>query len=124
MSLIKKNISKISLLVLCFIFATSFTVFASDEAKVNDITFETLDEAINTAQSGETIKLISNVDLGATGTYSIDGQKHGVNITEKALILDLNGYELKSTCAYSTIRIAEDGKLTIIDTSEVKSGKY
>lgn len=123
MSSISKRLLHIPMLAMCLLFAMSFTVFAGNVAQIEETTFETLDEAINTAQSGETIKLTSNIDLGATGTFLIDGQKHGVNIAGKSLTLDLNGYKVKSTCGYSTIRIADDASLIVVDTSESKTGK-
>ena len=47
--------------------------------------FETLQAAINAAQSGDTVKLLSNVDLG-------DAPR--IDVIDKELVLDLAGFTL------------------------------
>ena len=80
--------------------------FADDTTEESGST--TITEAIKKANNGETVKLSSNVT-------------ESVNIAEnKEITLDLNGYTLTNAAGYDTI--INKGNLTVIDSSEGKTG--
>lgn len=116
----KKNFK---LFVLTFTLLISFTlkVNAAEVAKIEATNYETLQEAIDAAKIGETIKLIGNLDLELG-----DGEIGFTVSSDDEIILDLNGYEITgpgSAAKKSSHIIINKGKLTIMDSSEGKSGK-
>ena len=81
---------------------------ASAAAQIGETTYETLAEAIAAANNGETVTLLTNLDLSATGlTIAKD----------KAVTLDLNGKTLKVANTNSgNIKVV--GKLTLEDSTD------
>ena len=76
-------------------------------AKVGDVEYETLAEAINAAGTGGTVKLLADI----TGQTVIPA--------EKDIVLDLNG----KTMTHTGTTLYNSGKLTVRDSSADKSGK-
>lgn len=97
------------LLSLLMVFSLCLSVSADDGkvAKIGDNEYSTLQEAID-AGEGETVVLISNVDI------SNGGVKVNTNTT-----LDLNGHSIK-VANISNGNIAVNNNLTLIDSSDVK----
>ena len=97
------------LLSLLMVFSLCLSVSADDGkvAKIGDKEYSTLQEAID-AGEGETVVLISNVDI------SNGGVKVNTNTT-----LDLNGHSIK-VANISNGNIAVNNNLTLIDSSDVK----
>ena len=81
---------------------------ASAAAQIGETTYEMLAEAIAAANNGETVTLLTNLDLSATGlTIAKD----------KAVTLDLNGKTLKVANTNSgNIKVV--GKLTLEDSTD------
>ena len=83
-------------------------------AQINDIKYDTLDEAIKDCPEGmqTTIKIIRNANFNAeTETYIINESQD--------IILNLNGYSLSSA---NNLILINYGKLKIIDSSEEQLG--
>ena len=97
------------LLSLLMVFSLCLSVSADDGkvAKIGDKEYSTLQEAID-AGEGETVVLISNVDI------SNGGVKVNTNTT-----LDLNGHSIKVANSING-NIAVNNNLTLIDSSDVK----
>ena len=79
-------------------------------AQIGDKHFTTLQGAIDTAEKGQTITVINDVNLGSTSLEIKDDQD---------VILDLNG---KVITSQSTSLMWIDGSLRVVDTSETKDG--
>lgn len=77
-------------------------------AKVNEVSYITLQAALAAATDGDTVILLNNIS---------DSVDYNVN---KTLTLDLNGYEIASDAAATLTATA--GKLTIVDNSAEKTG--
>ena len=77
--------------------------------------FESLDEAIEFAKSGDTITIIRDIEIEDTITVPND----------KNITIDLNGYSIsqEKECTESYNMIVNNGSLTIDDNSESKTGK-
>lgn len=108
-------------LAFALIFAITVKVNALEVAQINTTKYETLQEAINAAKVGETIKLVEDIDLqlgdGAIG-FTVD--------VDDEIVLDLNGHAITgpgSAAKKSSHIIVNKGKLTIMDSSAEKSGK-
>ena len=89
----------------------------ADEAAVAQIAetgekFFTLDAARDTAQTGQTVKMLKNIDLGGSA-FSVGDRTFG---------LDLNGFTLSGSTNFALITNFGNGTLTILDSSEEKSG--
>lgn len=90
------------------LFAMSVNVFAVDEvAKIGDTPYETLENAISNVQSGETIKLIANVEL--TEGITINGGK--------TFTLDLNGNNISAPDTTLTI---QNANVTITGSGKIE----
>ncbi len=91
------------------LFIMNACVFADGEvAEISGTQYPTLEEAIAHVQTGETIKLISNVDLGENAGIVIDGGK--------TFTLDLNGKNISagnSTLTIQNTNVTITGKGTI-----------
>ncbi len=86
---------------------TGFGGIASAVAKIGDKYFDTLEAAVNAAQNGDTVKLLSDTE-------------ESVKITAgKELTLDLNGHKLTNAAGKHTIE--NYGTLTVRDTSDDKT---
>ena len=79
-------------------------------AKIDDVSYYTLADAVRASKSGDTIKLLRNA------------QDNLVVTSGKGIKLDLNGYTLTNDGKHSTIITQKEAKLEVIDTSEAKSG--
>ncbi len=123
---------------------STIDVVVSEEAEVNGMVtgaaakvggnyYGNLGDAVNSANNGDTVTLVSDVTLSDVlayadrnastwnGSYAYD-----IRIT-KELTLDLNGYTIKSTGGsdtqhYAIICVDGAGDLTIVDSSEEKTG--
>lgn len=80
-------------------------------AEVAGTQYQTLEEAFAAAQDGETVKALENIEL--TDRVSVDG---------KQITLDLNGCEVTRK-APEVLRVGADADLTVVDSSEGKTGK-
>ena len=86
-----------------------FNVYAdSYVAKINDINYVTLTEAINTAKDNDTIELLSNVN-------------ENININ-KPITLDLGGFELSSNSNKSIISVNNLKGVITIKNGTIKNG--
>ena len=105
---------KVLATVLALVMALGLTTTAwADEtkvAKVGDVEYNTLQEAVNTATEGQTIVLLKDVEIA------------GVVTVGKKVVLDMNGKKLynsttdiwnESTGAWSLISVRGNGDLTI-----------
>ena len=106
--------------------AAAFKEKASYVAQVGEQKFESLQAAIDAAEDGDEIVLLSDITLTADDTMVIDGSIIGVFVTDKNIALDMNGKTISvdltgmtgTIIPFATVR---DGHLTINDT--VGSGK-
>ena len=80
-------------------------------AQIGDTTYATLADAAAAAQSGDTVKLLANTDISASGL-----------IISSELTLDLNGHELKAANTDAgNIDVADGGNLTLIDSTDTEA---
>ncbi len=90
----------------------------TNESAIGDVEYATLQEAINAAQSGETVKLLKDISVSETNpsayTYLV--------ASGKTITLDLNGYNISGTSQasgnYALISI--QGNLTINGTGTIE----
>ena len=84
-------------------------------AKIGDTQFETLSEAVDAAQAGDEIVLLSDVEL----TESL------VIAAGKEVVLDLNGktVSMADASGKGAYAIKNNGNLTIVDNSDAETGK-
>ncbi len=78
--------------------------------------YDTLAAAIGAAQSGDTVKLLRDVNTSAS-----------ISITAKTITLDLNGYGIKASATenpYSVITISSGSRLTITDSRKDERHYY
>ena len=83
-------------------------------AQVGETKYATLQEAVNAATAGQTVTVITDVDMTS-----------GKNITVNAgqdIVLDMNGHSIKGANAYNK-NILVRGKLTLKDSKENSTGK-
>jgi len=94
--------------------ATVVETLTSDVvASVDGVGYLTLAEAVEKAADGKTVKLEKGIDLGANGI-----------IVSKKVTIDLGGFALTSAdSVYATICVGTAGDVTIVDSSDAKSGK-
>ncbi len=83
----------------------------SSEGLIKD-SYASLADAIENANSGDTLKINSNIDLGSTG----------VKISGKTLTIDLNGKTVSSNAVFGTIQLENNASLTVTDSSMDKIG--
>ena len=83
----------------------------SSEGLIKD-SYASLADAIENANSGDTLKINSNIDLGCTG----------VKISGKTLTIDLNGKTVSSNAVFCTIQLENNASLTVTDSSMDKIG--
>ena len=115
----------IAVAMLAAVLAMSFALVVtpdSDAYNENDVVaigetgYTSLSEAITAAENGVTIKLINDVNVKATIAFA-----------EKVLTLDLNGFnltgDLSEASGSNAIISINDTTLTIVDSSEGKTGK-
>ena len=110
-----RRIMFITILVLCF--SLAINVFAEETyvAKIGDVKYKTLSEAISAAGlSDTTITLIDNVELSGKLSFP-----KGSNIT-----VDLNGKNIKVPTVENNYGIVVAGKLTIKGEGIVSLGMY
>ncbi len=84
-------------------------------AKIGDVKFETIADAVDTADEGDTIKLISNIELDEKVVVASDDD----------ITLDLAGYTVSMTdsSGVTACAIKNNGTLTIKDSSRSGAGK-
>ena len=91
-------------------------------AQIGEKTYSTLPEAVDAAQDGDTIKLLTDYETVKSADDEEDG---GLTIT-KSVTLDLNGYEMDdfrvAQVDEETNEVLTSGNLTVEDTSKEKSG--
>ena len=104
-------------------------------AKIGNVYYNTLNNALAAAQDGETIVITSDFTFN-TAKYVTNSDNYAVlvNVAEKAVTIDLNGKTLTASPTAEQYANAEDammaavfaidtnGNLTIIDSSEEKTG--
>ena len=104
-------------------------------AEANGYQFVSFEEAVRFAKNGGEIKLLSDVALDTkTLVTDCDGYSTIINVEGMELTFDLNGYTMtvdaaaadlvdaKSKMLMAVFSVDEDGKLTINDSSEAKTG--
>lgn len=90
-------------------------------AQIGDTVYSTLPEAVENAQDGDTIKLLTDYETVKSADDEEDG---GLTIT-KSVTLDLNGYGMDDFSVAQVNDAGEtlpSGDLTVEDTSKEKSG--
>ena len=94
-------------------------VRAENVAKIGDVEYETLQEAVNAVQEGETIILIDNVNV-TTPAYGQNALNHAKAVS---FTLDLNGKTLSANTGNSVFRfnIANSGATSDV-TLTIKNG--
>ena len=86
-------------------------------AKVNNSEFNTLVEAIEYAESGDTVTLLKDIDLGSVAEDTDDlGNACAINLKGKAITLELDGHVIESSVVYITLAVSADAELTIQDS--------
>ena len=104
------------LMVLCLVVGmvpVAASAAEGDVAAVGSTSYPTLAQAVDAAQSGQTITLITDTDISESGlTIPV----------EKSLTLDLNGNNLKAANT-NTGNIKVYGNLTIKDSATSADGK-
>ena len=103
---------------------SSLVAQADYAAVIDDIGYETLEAAFDAAQSGDTIKLVKDIELERS--YTVSRKNQGDVFT-----LDLNGHTLLnandgtpgSTLDHNTLRVTFDTSLIVTDSSADKTGK-
>ena len=86
----------IIMMLIISVFSTN--VYAEDQAKINDTTYATISEAINNAQTDDTIIILSNIN--------------GIDIPQgKKITIDLNNNEIT--------KLTNDGELTLKGTGKI-----
>ena len=83
-------------------------VIAITDAAGNVTKYASVDEAVRALKDGDTITLLKNVTKGFT-------------VSGKSVTLDLNGYTLSQSGA--AIFVEDGASLTIVDSSDAKTGK-
>ncbi len=83
----------------------------SSEGLIKD-SYASLADAIENANSGDTLKINSNIDLGNAG----------VTISGKTLTIDLNGQTVASSGGISAIQLENNANLTMTDNTTNKTG--
>ena len=118
------------LLTLCLAFSLLPTAALAEEpanvAKVDGVEYETLQEAINAAKGGSTVRLLANVMLTETAVFpagkKVDLNLVGHNITATGTALRINGTtDIQSTGGVGTIEstgnvavaVGNNAKLTV-----------
>ena len=98
-------------------------------AEVNGVQYDSLQAAINAAEGGQTVKLIANIDVDtvyANNKTNWNGDLNYEISVGKDIVLDLNGYTIKSTGgsshSYYALICVRSGSLEIVDSSEAKTG--
>ena len=83
-------------------------------AQVGETKYATLQEAVNAATAGQTVKVINDVDMTSGNNITVnEGQD---------IVLDMNGHSIKGSNAdYKNIHVF--GKLTLKDSKENSTGK-
>ena len=126
------------LFVVCLaLFALSIGVFAADTgptyvAQIGSTKYESIQEAVDAAQNGDTIVVIRDFDADCS-TADINGFSVGnkvfANIEEKSVTIDLNGKvitvspkEGELPGQWHVFSVDENGSLTLKDSSAAKTG--
>ena len=104
-------------------------------AMIGDAYYTSIQDAVEAAQTGETIKLTQNVKMDTkTLATQNDGYATIVNVAGKAVTLDLNGKKITVDAAAADLASAKDGMLlgvfsadlnghlTLTDNSDAKNG--
>ncbi len=100
-------------------------------AKIGEIYYGKLQDAVDAAESGDTIVLVKDItDYVVSPTAdSTSNDNNALIHTDKddAVILDLSGKTISvkgdDDAEFDTLAIRNNGTLTIVDTSEAKTGK-
>ena len=88
----------------------TYTVKQIPVAEVNGTQYNSLAKAVAAAQNGQTVKLLENVDISATGLA-----------VHNTVTLDLNGKQIKAeNSAAGQIKVFPEGDLTVLDSTDVQ----
>lgn len=109
------------MLSVCAVSAAAFSAAAYAEgevAQIGDVKYQTLQQAVNAVDTGETIELIGDLNGENVLTETVQTDK------DDNFILDLNGYTIDVTKNGDTSLYAIDnyGTMTIKDDSQEKDG--
>ncbi|MEG0924069.1 MAG: hypothetical protein RSE98_03400, partial [Anaerovoracaceae bacterium] len=118
-------------MLVCFMPTMAFAADATNEAQIEATAtgYTTLQEAVDAAKSGQTVKLLKDVTSAndITLTVGTDGKQTGETIT-----IDLNGFNISNTQAKKNpvshpwgrvIQVQGGAHLTVIDSSTGNPGK-
>ena len=90
------------------------------EAQIDNVKYETLQEAIDAAKDGETVKLLDNIELGWNDAVkTADDLPVLVKVEGKSINLDMNGKSIKvdhqSTTdrIYAVVYVADEASLNV-----------
>ena len=89
---------------------TSSGLYAQAVAKIGDVNYASLSEALEAAQEGDTIVLLADVTVDAT------------IVIEQSITLDLNGKTIENTGSGWVLKVDGNSTVTLTDTSEEKNG--
>lgn len=84
-------------------------------AQIGETVYSTLPEAVNAAQDGDTIKLLSDVEL------SEEVGENGLSVSEGSFTLDLNNKTLKGAIWYQLLEVSGTANITIKNGSLVNT---
>ena len=104
-----------------YCFNSKKTAIVSSVAKIGSTKYATLKEAINAANTSDTITLLANVNLGKNSQmlYSTaTGKKNVCNLT-----FDLNGYKITSSSTSYTVSASREGLVIKNGTIENTASK-
>ena len=101
-------------------------------ARIGDVTFASIQEAINAAQNGNTIVVLQDVTLAyedakqlCNGTYksffNVDGKNITIDLNGKTIKAEM-GAELEANAVYGLVTTENNANLTIKDSSNEKTG--
>ena len=76
-------------------------------AQIGDVKYETLKEAINAANTGNTIVLLTDVDLKSSGQYLYSTRTAKKDVHD--LTFDLNGHKITSSSTSQTVTASREG---------------
>lgn len=127
--MIKMNLRKILSVLLAVVMILSMVsigAFAEESAvaSIGDVTYSSLQAAVDAAENGQTVKLLDNIQI--SNGYN---DREGIKVSgAKNITLDLNGKVLSQYVkdvglSVAALVVRAETELTIVDSSEEKTGK-
>ena len=90
-------------------------------AKIGNAEFESIQEALDAASSGDVIKVVANHTVDASKIITVQsGADTLLRVSARSVTLDLNGYSVTvpvgATALYAVISVTDGGHLTMCDS--------